>query len=84
MTDYKTPADEVRERGLQVGDTIEGRYDGDNGWWHIARLTLLWVGEEVVVWRSSEMSSLRPTWSPPRETYGWTLIARDWKKVTRC
>lgn len=83
MTDSKTPADEVRERGLQVGDTIEGReYHHLNGAWHDARLTLLWVGEHEVMWRVSERSSHRPEWCAPYEDSNWTLEARDWKKVT--
>lgn len=39
-------AREARAMGLQIGDTIEGKQDD-----HTARLTLLWLGEDVAVWR---------------------------------
>lgn len=66
--------------GLNVGDTIEGTECGP-GWWNTTLLTLLWLGEEEVVWRETSRSSKRPDWSDPREAVNWTLDCRDWRKV---
>jgi hypothetical protein len=41
-------ADQCREMGIQVGDTIEGREEG-KGWFHEARMTLKWLGDNVAV-----------------------------------
>lgn len=76
-----TTADQCRALGLAVGDTIEGREDGSGGYWHEARLTLLWLGDEVAVWRSTTRSSSRPKWSEPQEEANWTLECRQWRKV---
>ena len=43
------PAQQARALGLVVGDTIEGVHNGCT-----ARLTLLWLGESVAVWRVTE------------------------------
>lgn len=77
-----THADMVRALKIHVGDTIEGREGkGPPGWWQITRLTLLWLGEEVAVWRETSRSQMSPEWSTPRESANWTLSCRDWKKV---
>ena len=73
-------ADQCRELGLQVGDTIEG-HEGGNGWWNTTRLTLLWLGETEAAWRVTDRSSSRAEWSEPREATNWTLSCRDWRKV---
>lgn len=68
-------ADQCRARGLKVNDTIEGTESGP-GWWSTTRLTLLWVGEDIAVWRETSRCSLRPywpEWSEPREVSNWTL-----------
>lgn len=73
-------ADQCRKMKLKVGDTIFGRED-TVGYWHEARLTLLWLGETTAVW-SQTVRSIRDTeWSPTREATNWTLAYRDWKKV---
>lgn len=74
-------ADQCRELGLQVGDTIEGR-EASGSYWHEARLTLLWLGDEVAVWRETSRSENRPDWSDPEETADWTLEYRVWRKVS--
>lgn len=75
------PAEQCRALGLTVGDTIEGREEAPRGYWHEARLTLLWMGQEVAVWSVTERSSERPTWSEPEECADWTLECRKWRKV---
>lgn len=74
-------ADQCRALGLKVGDTIEGREE-DGSYWHEARLTLLWIGEEVAVWSASTRSNFYPAWSAPEEGDDWTLDDRDWYRIT--
>ena len=69
-------ADECRAMGLEVGDTIEG-----TGWWTTTRLTLLWLGNTVAVWRVTERSGNSRRWSEPREATNWTLSCREWRKI---
>lgn len=73
-------ADQCRALGLQIGDTIEGRESYPGGW-HQARLTLLWMGDDVAVWRVMERNSDNPTWTEPREDADWDLSCRVWRKV---
>ena len=74
-------ADECRALGLRVGDTIFGREEGGRGYWHEARLTLLWLGKEEAMWSVQERSDRRLEWSEPREAGDWMLGCRDWRKV---
>lgn len=73
-------AEQCRLLGLEVGETIEGR-EGVGTYWNEARLTLLWVGDEVAVFRVTERSSERPKWSKPEESGDWTLECRKWRKL---
>lgn len=73
-------AEQCRLLGLKVGDTIEGR-ERCGTYWNEARLTLLWAGEEVAVFRVTERSSERPEWSQPEESGDWTLECRKWRKL---
>lgn len=73
-------ATQCRKLGLQIGDTIEGREEYPGGWSE-ARLTLLWLGEEVAAWRVTERSSSHPEWSEPEESADWTLECREWRKL---
>ena len=73
-------ADQCRALGLNVGDTIEGKEGGDN-WWNVTRLTLLWLGEREAVWSETHRTSKCDEWTAPRETAGWNLCARDWKRI---
>ena len=75
-------ADQCRAMGLSVGDTILGREEYAHGW-NEARLTLLWLGDEVAVFMATDRSSARVEWSDPEESADWTLEFRDWKKVPR-
>jgi hypothetical protein len=63
-------------------DTIVGRSAAGTGtWWDEARLTLLWLGETVAVWRVQQRHVDRQQWGEPRESAGWTLDHRQLKKV---
>lgn len=80
---YASAAEQARELGLQVGDTIQGREElGD--YWHEARITLCWIGTAHTVWIVSGRSS-RPregvAWSAPRETTDCDLACRDWQRI---
>lgn len=75
-----TPAQQCRELGIVVGDTIEGT-EASTGYWHTARLTLIWLGESQAVWRMTSRSSERPEWSEPCEASNWTLSCREWRKI---
>lgn len=75
-------ADQCRQMKLKVGDTIFGRED-TAGYWHEAKLTLLWLGEVTAVWLETKRSSRDSEWSTPKEVTNWTLSYRDWKKVDK-
>ena len=80
---YSAPddtADQCRELGIVVGETIEGREEWSGGW-DETRLTLLWLGESVAVWREVSRNYMRPEWSEPIEACAWTLDCRPWFKV---
>jgi hypothetical protein len=62
------------KRGFVVGDVIEGAEDG-----HIARLKIIFIGHEVVVF--NELKNVEGIWRFYEETAGWTLNARDWRVV---
>lgn len=79
---YSSSAEQVRELGLAVGDTIQGRkkVDGD---WYEARITLLWIGATHAAWIVSGRSS-RPRegdWSAPHEAMQWDLAWREWERI---
>lgn len=76
---YNT-ADQCRLLGIDVGETIEGR-ESFGSTWHEARLTLLWLGEEVAVFRVTDRSERHPNWSEPEESADWTLGCRTWRKL---
>jgi hypothetical protein len=78
-------ADQARELGLTVGDTIQGRQDVGEGWSE-ARITLLWLGTTQAVWivsgrTSRNRSRFERGWSSPHESANWDLHCRDWKRV---
>lgn len=68
-------ARKARAMGLRVGDTIEGVQHN-----HTARLTLLWLGENVAVWREMELVN-DGRWFDHGETADWELTCRTWTKV---
>lgn len=61
--------------GLQIGDTIEGTQHD-----HTARLMLLWLGEDVAVWRYW-MWLKDGQWLDRGEVADWDLSCRTWAKV---
>ena len=69
-----------RKLNLQVGDTIEGR-ESNLLWWNITRLTLLWLGTNVVVWNEQHIGSATGGWTELREATNWSLEHRKWNKV---
>ena len=71
---------QCRELGLVVGDTIIGREIGGFGWKE-TKLTLLWIGDEVAVWREQERNEHQPEWSTARESANWDLSWRGWHKM---
>lgn len=72
-------ADQCRQMGLVVGDTITGREHGPHGRWHEARLTLLWIGRQECMWLVQDRTDERPVWTEPQEEGNWTLDARRWR-----
>ena len=81
VKDFGDAADQCRELGIAVGDTITGRESGGGAYWHEARLTLLWLGETEAVWREQSRTNERQEWSSPREAVNWTLECRRWRKT---
>lgn len=69
-------ADQCRAMGLSIGDTIES-----TNWDSPARLTLIWLGETVAVFRVRERIGFYGEWSEPRESANWTLLHRYWRKL---
>ena len=81
-TEFATTADQARELGLKVGDTIQGREKAGDGW-RDARITLLWLGHINTVWIVSGRGNLRALalWSPPQEAMNWDLDTREWERT---
>ena len=78
-----TSADQARELGLKVGDTIQGREEVGN-YWHVARITLIWIGATTTVWIVSSRSSgakEAAAWSRPREVTNWNPCYRNWERI---
>lgn len=76
-----TPADQARQLGLTVGDTILGREEWPNDCWHEVRLTLLWIGRQRTVWLEQRRWFRDTSWTPIEEVNNWTLECRDWQPV---
>lgn len=74
-------ADQCRELGLEVGDTIEGRSEFNTGYWTEARLTLLWIGNQMACFLVSERNIAKTDWSEPHESCAWTLEWREWRRA---
>ena len=79
-------ADQCRELGIKVGDTIIGRQitnpTTEPPFWHEAKLKLLWIGETNAVWSVQTRIHLNPEWLEPYEDGAWTLDCRRWRKMT--
>ena len=81
--EFTTAADQARELGLVVGDTIQGCEEFGDGW-HEARITLCWLGTTHTVWIVSGRRSTSWTggaWSPPHEATNWDLGCREWERI---
>ena len=78
----KNTAEQCREMGIAVGEVIEGRETYSDGKWNEARLELLWLGNEVAVFRERSRSWKSEEWTEPHEESCWTLDCRQWRKVT--
>lgn len=81
LTTITNTADQVRSMGLRIGDTIVGRESHGGGFWEESRLTLLWVGESVAVFREQSRTSEDPAWDDEGETVDWDLGYRQWTRV---
>lgn len=85
MTPIKTPeshdtAGQCREMGLVVGDVIQGReHYGEH--WRDSRLTLIFISEEVAVFKEECRNSRQPDWRDYGESACWTLNCRQWHKI---
>jgi hypothetical protein len=77
--DWDNTADQCRQMGLSVGDTITGREHGPRGRWHEARLTLLWIGQKECMWLVQDRTNALPVWTEPQEEGNWTLDCRRWR-----
>ena len=80
---YSSTADQARELGLAVGDTIQGREEFGDGW-HEARITLCWLGTTHTAWIVSgrrSTSRIGGAWSPPHEATDWDLGCREWERI---
>lgn len=73
-------ADQCREMGIAVGETIEGR-ETHGADWNEVRLTLLYCGRSECVWSETSRSNREREWSEPEESTSWTLDARRWRKT---
>lgn len=71
-------AEQAREMGIALGDTIEGKEHYHDGTWTDARLQLAWIGETVAVWLVWRRSSSTPEWRYTGEQANWTLDGRRW------
>jgi hypothetical protein len=82
-TDFYSSADQARELGLKLGDTIQGRQEVGDGWVE-SRITLLWLGMTQTVWIVSgrtHLSRFEGGWSCPHESVSWDLHTRDWERI---
>jgi hypothetical protein len=82
-TEFATTAEQARELGLKVGDTIQGRQDFGEGWIE-NRITLLWLGTTQAVWIVSgrtNCSRFKSGWSCLYESTGLDLHNRDWERI---
>lgn len=86
MTPLKTPeshnaADQCREMGLAVGDVVEGRETYGADGWGESRLTLIFLGKDVAVFREARRNDQQPDWMDGGESACWTLTCRAWREV---
>lgn len=77
-----TCAQQCRELGLVPGHVIVGRETYSTGSWSESKMTLLWVGEELAVWKVQRRTNQAPNWRKTGEQSNWTLTCRDWYLLT--
>lgn len=74
-------AEQCREMGLAIGDTIQGREECGQHW-SDSRLTVIFIGEDVAVFKQQTRNEDYPFWEDCGESADWTLNCRHWHKVT--
>lgn len=78
----KTHKEEIQFLKLKVGDVIRGTEGGNTpgrAWWHEVRLTVLYIGEQAVVYRKQWRSShYTEGWQDEGETANFTLSCREY------
>lgn len=72
---HLTHADQCRQMGIKVGDTIRGDYRGID----TVILTLLWLGDRVAVWRVRVRYWNMTQWNATYESASWSLGHREWE-----
>lgn len=77
-----TTADQCRQMGLLIGDIIEGTEGEGTEWENTVRLTLLWLGDDIAVWRETCFRRKTGKWTAQKESADWKLSCRDWKRIT--
>lgn len=77
---YNT-ADQCREMGLTVGDTIVRRQTYFSEEWSESELTVIFLGLQVAVFSERSRSSNAPRWRSKGESSNWTLDCHDWKII---
>jgi hypothetical protein len=80
-TDGCNTAEQCRQMGLNIGDTITGREHAGrrSDAWHEARLTLLWIGRQECMWLVQTRTHDQPLWTDPEEDGNWELDGRRWR-----
>jgi len=76
---HSSLADRMRASGLRVGDRIQYTERVAGGLRDV-RLTLLWVGEELAVWRVCHRYAIGP-WCEQGETASWDPRDKIWSRV---
>ncbi len=71
---------QIRELGLKVGDTIES-FKSESYEYYDIRLTLIWIGKDVAVWREKSRRTKHGKWVDGGEAANWTLNMRKWRKI---
>lgn len=80
ITAAQSTVDQCRAMGLKVGDTIEGR-ESAGKWWSDTRLTLIFLGEKIAVFREQSRNNLESEWIDRGESGSWGLGCRTWVMV---
>lgn len=72
------PAEQCRELGISVGDSIESYSDGGSP----VQLTLVWLGKRQAVWLKYVLNGDK-VWTDAEEVCNWSLSARYWRILPR-